>query len=336
MKNELKSYLKNKLRGLAIVPCVLSVAVITMVSAWSKTNTQAAIDRMNELISQGYDGAVIDDQLYEEFDHVDGPWGTGGIDGLKLNGTQANETPATSTTPSEPTEPVHTHSWNSETVKEATCKEKGEIKYTCAGCGDSYTDGTPLTDHNYESTNETAATCVTPASVTFTCTVCGDEIVEEKEGLLEHIYIATNDSYDATCEEAGYKKYVCNVCEDSYEETLEALGHEWSDEYTVDVKAGCEENGSKSIHCKRCDIKQDGTDVAIEAMGHAENETHEIVAATFWEDGSETIYCKNCNEIIDVIILPATVNIQQLILPAAVLLIVVIAGSIFLIQKKKK
>ncbi|MBE5884116.1 MAG: hypothetical protein E7291_06840 [Lachnospiraceae bacterium] len=316
--------------------CAVTAIAILPVCAWStRLQTQAAIDRKYELINQGYDGAVIFDQLYEEFDHVDGPAGTGGIDGLKLDGTPANGTPIS---PSQPSAPAHTHSWSSEVTKEATCMEKGEIKYTCAGCGESYTDGTPLTDHNFEATSETTATCVAPASVTFTCTVCEEILIEEKEGLAEHIYIATNDSFEATCEEAGHMVYVCNVCEDSYEETPEALGHDWSDEYSVDTKAGCTTEGMKSIHCKRCDIVKEDSEVAIEPMGHSENETHQIVAPTFWEDGSETITCKTCNEVIQTIILPATGGIEQLILPIALIVVIitaVIVGVVLIVKKKK-
>lgn len=339
MKQELKTYLRKKICRLTTTSCMLSIAVITMVSAYSTgIRTQEWIDRKYELIEQGYSGEVGMDQLYEEFSKVDGPNGTGGIDGLKLDGTPANGTPVTSTTPSQPSVPTHTHSWSSETIKEATCKEKGEVKYICAGCGNSYIDGTPLTDHNYEATSETTATCVTPASVTFTCTVCGETLVEEKEGLADHIYIATNDSYDATCEEAGHMKYVCNVCETSYEETPEALGHEWLEEYTVDTKAGCTTEGMKSIHCERCDIIKEDSQVSIEPMGHTEKETHQIVEPTFWEDGSETITCKNCNEVIETIVLPATGSIEQLILPITLFIFIIVAVivSIVLIVKKKK
>mgnify|MGYP003291158773 CR=1 FL=1 len=51
--------------------------------------TKAEDDRAFELINQGYSPYVAMDQVYEEFYNADGLSGTGGIDGLLLDGSPA-------------------------------------------------------------------------------------------------------------------------------------------------------------------------------------------------------------------------------------------------------
>lgn len=312
-----------------------AMVCFSMTPIIAKSWTQEAIDRKYELINQGYSGEVVGDQMFEEFYKVDGPNGTGGIDGLKLDGSPASGT----TTATQPSAPVHTHSWSTEIVKDATCLEKGEVRHTCSGCGESYTEGTPVVDHNYEATEETDATCIAYSTVTFTCPVCGDTVIEEKGELADHIHIATNDSYDATCEEDGYMNYVCSVCGDEYETYPKALGHEWAEEYTIDTKAGCETEGKKSIHCTRCEIIKDGSELAIEPMGHTENENHDVTEPTFFEDGMEIIHCKNCGDVIDAIVLPATGSIRDLIIPITSLVVIIcaiVAAVVFTVKRGKK
>ncbi len=45
--------------------------------------------------------------------------------------------------------------------------------YTCANCGDSYSEAIPATGHSYTAT-ETAPTCVEDGSTVYTCANCGD------------------------------------------------------------------------------------------------------------------------------------------------------------------
>lgn len=48
-----------------------------------------------------------------------------------------------------PDDPNHKHTYTSETVKEATCTEPGSIKYTCTGCGHSYTESVSSLGHDW-------------------------------------------------------------------------------------------------------------------------------------------------------------------------------------------
>ena len=68
---------------------------------------------------------------------------------------------------------VHAHDYSSLVTKEATCTASGERTYTCAGCGDSYTEVIPATGHNYGCTE-------TDDSYIYTCVNCGDTYTEAK------------------------------------------------------------------------------------------------------------------------------------------------------------
>ena len=61
----------------------------------------------------------------------------------------------------------------------ATCGTDGVKIFTCAVCGDSYTETISATGaHNYQGVVTTAATCETDGVKTFTCAVCGDSYTE--------------------------------------------------------------------------------------------------------------------------------------------------------------
>lgn len=320
------------------------IGLLFPMSAYCLGNTQEIIDRKYELCDLGYSGKEVADQLSEEFDHVDGPYGTGGIDGLLLNGTPANSTTTSTETPeSKPNQSVsttpvvkHTHSWESEITKEATCIEKGEITYKCTGCKETYTEGIPLTEHDWNATDFIPATCKNIALTTFTCSVCGEIDMFEDGDLLDHIYIKTNDCIEPTCENSGHYIYKCNVCEDTYEEDVEALGHDWNDEYTVDLKATCVEEGKKSIHCNRCDVIKEGSEIDLVCLGHTEE--HEITEPTFNTEGSEIIKCTTCGVVLDTITLPATGKATDIIIPIIIVVfgLCIVVGIVFFIRKITK
>ena len=82
-------FLVNTLAVLALCTSMLSV------KSYSRYLSQAENDRMGELYQQGYPLDVAGDQAAEEFGY-EGGLGTGGLDGLKLDGTPApNAKPGT-------------------------------------------------------------------------------------------------------------------------------------------------------------------------------------------------------------------------------------------------
>ncbi len=109
----------------------------------------------------------------------------------------------------------HEHSYEA-VVTAATCTEAGSRVYTCAACGDSYTEEIPA-GHSYEAV-VTAATCTEAGSRVYTCAACGDSYTEEIPA--GHSYEAVETA--ATCTQAGSKVYTCAACGDSYTEEIPA------------------------------------------------------------------------------------------------------------------
>ena len=136
----------------------------------------------------------------------------------KLNSTADNEeaedttsvqkaASKTTSTVSTTTSTKHTHQYRSKVTKKATCTEDGEITYTCAECGDSYTVTQSATGHNYVSEITKEPTCESEGIKTYTCSLCGDTYTEEID-MLEHTYGDTYDGGD------GYTYKKCSVCGD--------------------------------------------------------------------------------------------------------------------------
>lgn len=81
-------------------------------------------------------------------------------------------------TTTQPTQPVHTHSYTGKVTKAATCTTAGVKTYTCS-CGNSYTESIPATGHSYDGGTVTAqATCTATGVKTYTCTKCGNTKTE--------------------------------------------------------------------------------------------------------------------------------------------------------------
>lgn len=82
------------------------------------------------------------------------------------------------------TEPVK-HSWNDgEITTPATCQDKGVKTYTCANCGDTYTEDVDPVEHNYVMTSENDV-------YTFTCNAgCNDSYTIDKSALAAAIVSA--------------------------------------------------------------------------------------------------------------------------------------------------
>ena len=103
------------------------------------------------------------------------------------------------------------HKWNNgETLREATCNQKGLVKYTCtvAGCGETKTVETGLApdNHNYVSV-VTAPTCTAQGYTTYTCARCDHTYKANYTAALGHSY--TKTVTPATCTAAGYTTYSC-------------------------------------------------------------------------------------------------------------------------------
>lgn len=119
------------------------------------------------------------------------------------------------------------HHYTEEVLKEATCTETGEKKYTCGDCGYSYTEEISMPEHDYKETVTREATCTAAGEKKYTCNDCGASYTEEIK-MLEHDY-KENITKEATCTAAGEKKYTCSGCGGSYDEVIPVIEHNYDE-----------------------------------------------------------------------------------------------------------
>lgn len=111
----------------------------------------------------------------------------------------------------------HVHNYQVTARTAPTCTEAGSITYTCAACGDSYTQTVPALGHDYDAV-VTAPTCGSGGYTTYTCTRCGESHTADETAALGHDYAA--EITPASCTEDGAARYTCTRCGDAYTEEL--------------------------------------------------------------------------------------------------------------------
>ncbi len=111
-------------------------------------------------------------------------------------------------------EPACEHAYSESVTTQPTCTAEGVKTFTCANCGDTYTEPVPMVEHNYEMEGE-SPTCTTSGTKTYTCKVCGNTYTEEIEPATGHDYKETVT--EPTCSTAGSITYTCK-CGDTYTE----------------------------------------------------------------------------------------------------------------------
>ena len=111
----------------------------------------------------------------------------------------------------------HVHNYQVTAQTAPTCTEAGSITYTCAACGDSYTQTVPALGHDYDAV-VTAPTCGSGGYTTYTCTRCGESHTADETAALGHDYAA--EITPASCTEDGAARYTCTRCGDAYTEEL--------------------------------------------------------------------------------------------------------------------
>ena len=152
------------------------------------------------------------------------------------------------------------HAYTSEVTKAPTCTEAGVKTFTCANCGDTYTEAIEATGHSYEAV-VTAPTCTEQGYTTYTC-ACGDTYTADYVDATGHSY-TSEETKAPTCTEAGVMTYTC-ACGDTYTEAIEAKGHAL---VSVEAKAPtCTAVGYEAYeYCTACDYT---TYQEIAANGH--------------------------------------------------------------------
>ena len=195
-------------------------------------------------------------------------------------------------------DPNHSHQWDKGKVtKEPSCKEEGEILYTCSVCKGTKVEALAKTDNHQwrEWTTITKPTCSTEGKESRTCTICGT--TEERAiPTIPHTVVKEADKA-ATCTENGYKgREYCSVCNTTIKERtiIPATGH---DVKLVGAKdSTCTSKGySGNEVCKTCG-KTIKTGHELPLAQHTPKK-EEGVAATCTNDGHEgNTVCEVCGE----------------------------------------
>ncbi|MCD7797398.1 MAG: hypothetical protein LUG95_07350 [Clostridiales bacterium] len=184
------------------------------------------------------------------------------------------------------------YSYEATKTVDETCTEDGYTVYTCAICGDSYTEVIEATGHKLgSSTASVEPTCTTDGytyqrcmicremvvvsviektghtysssttsasysqhgSITYTCTICQDSYTE-----VVHSYDITEIS-PATCTQEGYTVYTCTVCGDSYTKVIALIAYGFGNNKQYCTVCGTE-NSDYSISTDSTDTQAQGID----------------------------------------------------------------------------
>lgn len=113
--------------------------------------------------------------------------------------------------------------------------------------------------HDFQTQLTRPATCGQTGLYTHTCTVCGVFQTETIPMLPDHTFGSWTVSAAPTCTSDGSQTRVCAVCGHTETQAIPAAGHSWASAYTVDVAPAYSHPGSQSIHCTSCDAVKDST-----------------------------------------------------------------------------
>lgn len=165
-------------------------------------------------------------------------------------------------------DPNHSHKWDKGRVtKEPSCKEEGEILYTCSVCKGTKVEALAKTDNHQwgEWTTATKPTCSTKGKEIRTCKVCS-KTEERAIPTIPHTIIKEADKA-ATCTENGYEgREYCSVCNTTIKERtiIPATGHQWGAWRTTLAKT-CTTDGKEVRECSKCSKTEERT---VPATGH--------------------------------------------------------------------
>ncbi len=183
-----------------------------------------------------------------------------------------------------------------ETIKAATCAEKGQKRYKCTVCGEVVTEETPLDPENHAGgtylVNEKQATCGQDGYTGDICCKDCDAVLESGSAIAasgEHTYDEGVVTKEASCKEEGIKTFTCTRCQASYTEAIpKTTEHTWNNG-DVTKEATEEEEGVKTYTCTVCGETK--TEV-IPILEHTHKYTEKVVAPTCTEKGYTLHTCK--------------------------------------------
>lgn len=184
--------------------------------------------------------------------------------------------------------------YNSEVTTAATCSKEGVMTYTCATCGDTYTEPVEKISHTVVTDAAVAATCTTEGKTEGShCSVCGAVLVAQKT------IAATNHSYresltkEATCTQKGVLTHICSKCGDTYTTDIDMISHTVVKDEAV--AATCTTDGkTEGSHCSVC-----GLVITAQKTVPVKEHTYTTVVvtpATCTNEGVQVITCTVCGQ----------------------------------------
>ena len=190
------------------------------------------------------------------------------------------------------------HLYSKKVIKNSTCKNSGEISYTCDRCCQSYNETTPPLggEHDYKGKVITQPTCTTKGVTRYTCSRCGDSYSKIDIVALGHNYVAKVVT-QPTCTAKGVTRYTCTRCGDSYDkENIDALGHNY--EAKVVTQPTCTAKGVTRYTCSRCGDSYDRDDIT--ALGGEHNYNGKAIKQpTCTAKGVTRYTCSRCGDSYD-------------------------------------
>ncbi len=176
------------------------------------------------------------------------------------------------------------HTYSSETTKQPSCTEDGEITKTCSVCGDVSIDYIPATGHSYVDEVFSEPTCTRRGVMERYCTVCGDSSFTAIPALghTEVVIPAVPSSCTATGLTQGS---YCSVCGETVTEqqVTAMLPHNDSYVYTSST------DSYKAV-CGSCSREVTSFDNDISALVEAEQLYSSLIPEDYSEESFGELY----------------------------------------------
>lgn len=191
------------------------------------------------------------------------------------------------------------HKYEAEVTTEAKCGEEGVVTYTCANCGDSYTEKVPALEHSFiveVAGTKVAPTCITDGKVTMKCINC-DETQEKVLSKTGHLYDNGTIIVKPDCVTAGKIEYTCQYDHThKFTEVIEPTGSHTLVGEIVEYEATCTRPARNEQYCEACSnwvVVWEST----ELPAHKWNAWVVEKQPTSTEDGYQYRVCSVCGEI---------------------------------------
>lgn len=192
------------------------------------------------------------------------------------------------------------HPYNAGVItKKATCKEQGEITYTCTVCGHKDIQPTDIDPNNHAGSTHTevlqSETCTDDGILGTVCDDCGVVIAREAIPATGHDWDDGVVTKQPTEDEKGEKTFTCKKCGEIRKEEIPELAHEHHYTDTV-VAPTCTEDGYTLHECRCGDTYKDN--IVPNLGGHKYVKTVTKVANCV-ETGNNHYECSVCRNAYD-------------------------------------